>query len=69
MGSLDSWVGGIPDGWKDTLQDMLMGLLGIPQELNHILDQVVDMESSQLHHKSDGFVGILVEEVGNLVGE
>ena len=69
MGSLGSWVGGAPDGWKDTLQDMLMGLFGIPQELNHILDQVVDMESNQLHHKWDGFVGILVEQVGNLVGE
>ena len=62
-------MGGAPDGWKDTLQDMLMGLFGIPQELNHILDQVVDMESNQLHHKWDGFVGILVEQVGNLVGE
>ena len=48
---------------------MLMGLLGIPQELNHILDQVVDMEGSQVHHKWDGFVGVLAEEVGNLVGE
>ena len=48
---------------------MLMGLLGIPQELNHILDQVVDMEGSQVHHKWDGFVGILAEEVSNLVGE
>ena len=66
---MDSWVGGIPDGWKDTHQDMLMGLLGIPQELNHILDQVVDMENSQVHHKWNGFVGILAEEVGNLVGE
>ena len=46
-----------------------MGQLGIPQELNHILDQVVDRESNQVHHKWDGFVGILAEEVGNLVGE
>ena len=46
-----------------------MGLLGIPQELNHILDQVVDMEGSQVHHNWDGFVGILAEEVSNLVGE
>jgi len=46
-----------------------MGLFGIPQELNHILDQVVDMESSQLHHKWDGFVGTLAEQVGNLVEE
>ena len=48
---------------------MLMGLLGIPKELNHILDQVVDMEGSQVHHKWDGFVGILAEEVGNPVEE